>query len=305
MIDKRYINPGWVVKRVWLRVSGKEARSLYQEFLEMKSVLLSRESELTSTQEQLSQRESELTSTQEQLSQREVDLSHSRNSRETRIHPFVSEALKIASRNTSATLSEISTSATNVLEGMFSKYGSDKESRHSYSLTYSELLQGHQNPHILEIGLGSLNGFPYGGLPPGGSIKAWREAYPTSLIVGADIDEEAVKSISEIGLVVDQTSDQSLDDFVENINQYGPFDLVVDDGFHDPHANLRTLIMVFPLISDSGAYVIEDIHNSMVDLWKLLSMTIEAELEIRDLSSERPETDDNILLIFRKKRKVY
>ena len=102
-------------------------------------------------------------------------------------------------------------------------------------------------------------------------------------------------------MVVDQTSDDSLDAFVQEVGEYAPFDLIVDDGFHDPHANFRTLIKVFPLISESGAYVIEDVHQSMVDLWRLLSRSIDAEMEIRDLSAERPEADDNILLIFSKR----
>ena len=304
MSDKYKSNVPKLLKRIWERLNGDEARGLHRTLLVTKSALVSREDELAVTQDQLSQRSNELALTQSLITQMEVDLSISKHSRDTRLHPYVSEALEIASKNINVAFSEKSSYADNVLKGLFTKHGSDKESRHSYSLTYSELLKGQQNPHILEIGLGSLNGFPYGGLPPGGSIKAWREAYPTSLIVGADIDEEAVASISEIGFVVDQTSDQSLDKFVANINEYAPFDLVVDDGFHDPHANLRTLLKVFPLISDSGAYVIEDIHNSMVDLWQLLSLTIEAELEIRDLSSEREETDDNILLIFRKIREA-
>ena len=322
-MNKKFLNLAWVLKRVWLRITGIEARRLYQDLLKTQSSLTAtrqelttREGELAATRQELTTRDGELAATRQELTTREgeltatrnsveiltAELNHSRHARETRVHPYVSEALAIASKNNRTTSTFKSEATVNDLEGMFTKYGSDKESRHSYALTYSEILQGRQDPHILEVGLGSLNGFPYGGLPPGGSIKAWREAYPTSLIVGADIDEEAVASISEIGIVVDQTSDESLNNFVARIKEYAPFDLVVDDGFHDPHANLRTLLKVFPLIADTGAYVIEDIHNSMVDLWRVLSSTIDAELEIRDLSAERPETDDNILLIFRKKR---
>lgn len=272
-MNKNYMNPKWVLKRVWLRISGKEVRLLYRE----------------------------LQASHETLERVKAEVEHAKNSRETRIHPYVAEALMIASKS-AATYMTLSRPTNNFsLEGKFTKYGSDKETRHSYAATYSEILKNLDTPHILEIGLGSLNGFPYGGLPPGGSIKAWRDAYPSAVIVGADIDKEAVGSISEIGMVVDQTSDDSLDAFVQEVGEYAPFDLIVDDGFHDPHANFRTLIKVFPLISESGAYVIEDVHQSMVDLWRLLSRSIDAEMEIRDLSAERPEADDNILLIFSKR----
>jgi hypothetical protein len=310
-MKSKYLNLIWVVKRVWQRISYREARSLYQQVQLAQENVITRENELAAPRNELAAPRNELATTRNELAatrneliSRENELAHSRNSREARIHPYVSEALAIASKNTQIALTHEGEATINNLEGTFNKYGSDKESRHSYALTYSEILQGRKNPHILEIGLGSLNGFPYGGLPPGGSIKAWREAYPNSIIVGADIDEEAVNSISEIGIVVDQTSDESLDQFVTKIAKYAPFDLIVDDGFHDPHANLRTLMKVFPLTAESGVYVIEDIHNSMVDLWRLLSLTVDADLEIRDLSAERPGTDDNILLIFKKKRQA-
>ena len=294
-MKRQVVNPFWVMKKIWNRVTGIEARSLYRQLLDLKENYPQNKSLQIETQIALEEAREELQITKHQLT-------FAREARETRIHPYVAEALSLGARNTKVRLSYAASGDFKILDGKFSKYGSDKESRHSYAATYAEILDGIESPHILEVGLGSLNGYPYGGLPPGGSIKAWREAYPTSVIVGADLDEEAVASISEVGFVVDQTSNQSLEAFVGKIQEYAPFDLIVDDGFHDPHANLRTLLKVFPLIADTGAYVIEDVHNSMVDLWLVLSSTIDADLEIRDLSAERPETDDNILLIFRKKR---
>jgi len=281
-------NPSWWAKRIHYRITGREARQLFQDLNnakmdnnEIATILESTRAELTRVNELLQ---------------------YWQNSRNTRIHPYVSEALSLGASLVKAKNSYRSDFTLGPLTGKFSLYGSDKESRHSYTETYSEILDQIEQPRILEIGLGSLNGYPYGGLPPGGSIKAWRDAYPNALIVGADIDVDAVNAISEIGFVVDQTSDNSLDNFVLNISQYAPFDLIVDDGFHDPHANLRTFMKIFHLLSPNGAYVVEDIHNSLVDFWKVMSSTLEASLEIRDLSADRLETDDNILLIFRKEK---
>ena len=226
----------------------------------------------------------------------------SRESRDTRIHRFVAEALSLAAPLTPSRVTKENLKITGSLLGKFTEFGSDKEVRHNYAEAYIEILTGVESPHILEIGLGSLNGFPYGGLPPGGSIKAWRDAYPTSVIVGADIDPESVSAISEVGFIVDQTSDDSIDAFTESIRQYSPFDIVVDDGFHDPHANFRTLLKVFPLVAKSGAYVIEDVHETLIDFWRVIAATLNADLELRDLRNDRPTVEDNILLIFRKNR---
>jgi len=225
------------------------------------------------------------------------------NARESRLHPYVAEALGLAAVAIGTKITYQSYIKSGPLIGLFTKHRSDKETRHNYAETYMEILDEKDKPHILEIGLGSSNGFPYGGgSPAGASIKAWREGYPDSIIVGADIDPVSVASISEIGFVLDQTSDESLDEFTKKVSQYAPFDLIVDDGFHDPHANLRTFLKIFPLISEHGSYVIEDIHKSLLNFWSVVGATLGADLEIRDLSNDRPETDDNILLIFTKRK---
>jgi hypothetical protein len=217
--------------------------------------------------------------------------------RENRIHPFVAEALALLPSEIRI-LTDLTESHEYGLKDLFKIYGSDKETRHSYAWVYSELLGRKESPKILEIGLGSLNGFPYGGLPPGGSIKAWRAKYPEATIVGADIDPESVDAIDEIGIVVDQTSDSSLRRFKSQLSEYGKFDLIVDDGFHDPHANVRTYLHVYELMAEDGYYVIEDVHGSLIDFWRIIGTTLPGNLTIYDLRNQRPETEDNILLVF-------
>ena len=284
MHTRKFLNPKLVISRVVARLSGSEARNLFYELNYVKSELERRTIELERTKQ---------------------DLDYFKNSRDTRIHPYVAESLSLAASLINTEIVYKNKVLTGSLIGKFTKHGSDKETRHNYAETYSEILEGIQAPSILEIGLGSLNGFPYGGLPPGGSIKAWRDAFPEGVIVGADIDREAVASISEIGFVLDQTSTQSLDEFKVSLSKYAPFDLIVDDGFHDPHANFRTLWKLFPLTKPSGSYVIEDVHNTLINFWKVVASTLDVNLEIRDLSSDRPATDDNILLIFTKKKREF
>lgn len=219
------------------------------------------------------------------------------NYRENRLHGFVDEALSLVPSNVKV-LNDAYENASHRLKGEFSKYGSDKEDRHSYAWLYSELLGPNPNPNILEIGLGSLNGYPYGGLAPGGSIKAWRGGYPQATIVGADIDFESVNAIDEIGFVVDQTSDVSLQTLKKSLDRIGQFDLIVDDGFHDPHANIRTLLNLSSCVKPGGHYVIEDVHHSLLNFWHAIGELLPGEVSIYDLRNQRPESDDNILLVF-------
>jgi hypothetical protein len=75
------------------------------------------------------------------------------------------------------------------------------------------------------------------------------------------------------------------------------FDLIIDDGFHEIHANLRTFLTLRSILKPVGKYVIEDVHLSYVPLWKAIAVIAKFDLEIVDLSDERPESEDNILLI--------
>jgi hypothetical protein len=220
------------------------------------------------------------------------------NLRENRLHEFVKSALALAATN----LDEarlVNRKLSNCELGIaFDSFGSDKNARHSYAEIYEELLSGRESPRILEIGLGSLNAFPYaGGQKPGSSLKAWRRRYPASFLVGADIDPESVNAVSEIAFVVDQTEPTSLDELSNKLMAYGQFDLIIDDGFHDPHANVLTLIKLIPHLAEDGAYVIEDVHSSLIDFWRVVLVAMGMNGEVLDMSPLRPETDDNVLVV--------
>jgi hypothetical protein len=145
-----------------------------------------------------------------------------------------------------------------------------------------------------------LNPYPYAGLKPGCSLDAWRKRYPTAFIVGADIDPESVQEVSEIAYVVDQTDSTSLDALSKNLEEHGLFDLIVDDGFHDPHANIQTLIQILPHLDRDGTYIIEDIHCSLINFWRVIIATLGLNGEVLDMSSLRPQTDDNVLIAIKR-----
>jgi hypothetical protein len=217
--------------------------------------------------------------------------------RENQIHPEINETLRLIKTNVKVSIYAGKNHETN-LGLLFTKHGSDKDTVHSYSWVYEQLLGVNDTPKILEIGIGSHNGFAYGGFPPGGSLKAWREAYPNAYLVGSDIDSQAISELDEIGFVVDQLSQDSLNNLATELEKLEKFDLIVDDGFHEPHANLRTFLSLNRFIKSGGFYVIEDVHESSIDFWRVIGELIPGQLEIYDLRGQRPEIDCNILLVF-------
>jgi len=220
-------------------------------------------------------------------------------SRQNRLHPYLQEAFVLLNLGRIKDFVGEAVES-HPLRGKFTLNGSDKEDRHSYGEIYESLLANLEKPRILEIGLGSLNSYPYAGLPPGGSLRAFREAYPNAQIVGCDIDPDSVEAVQERSFVLDQTSSESLESFKSKLEKLQQFDLIIDDGFHDIHANLRTLIHLFPLISPEGYYVIEDVHASMLPLWNLFQQYLPGKMTVCDMTNLRTSSDDNIMLIFQR-----
>ena len=220
--------------------------------------------------------------------------------RDKRIHPFIIEALELVASDKNMVRKEV------LLENkpsVFTEFGSDKDTRHSYGVIYLELIRKFNNPRILEIGVGSVNDFPYAGLPPGGALKALRKEFQNAMIIGIDIDPDSIETIKDqgfIGFVADQTSDESLNNVKKILTEKGPFDLIIDDGFHDPHANIRTLKKLFELLSENGTYVIEDVHETLIPFWSAIAIHLPGNVRILDLRKMRPETEDNILILITK-----
>jgi hypothetical protein len=294
--------PTTVPKKIWERLSGVEPRRLWEELTNTQKELTNTQQELTNTQQELTNTQQELTNTQQELTNNGNWNSH----RDGRMHPFILEALSLLPD--SITEEKSSHEINGQYESPFTLFGSDKDTRHSYGPLYLEAIKDIESPRILEIGVGSVNDYPYAGFPssaltPGGSLKAFRHLFPKALIVGIDIDPcsiNTIKSNSFFGYIVDQTSDESLAQAKSQLINHGPFDLIIDDGFHDPHANIRTLKALFELLDQNGTYVIEDVHNSLIDFWKVVSMHLPGRMQVIDMSILRPGVDDNVLVIFKK-----
>lgn len=98
----------------------------------------------------------------------------------------------------------------------------------------------------------------------GGSLQLWRKYFnhPDAVIVGVDnnrrcaqLDDPARNVHVRIGL------QQDTDFLAKVVDEFGPFDIVLDDGSHVPSWTLKSFQYLFPRLADGGAYLVEDLFS--------------------------------------------
>jgi cephalosporin hydroxylase len=96
------------------------------------------------------------------------------------------------------------------------------------------------------------------GIFQGGSLWFWAELFPhpETLIVGLDVQIPPVAFPANVRLHVCDQNDATA--VREIAAQYGPFDLIVDDGCHFTAETRLSFTTMFPAVRVGGSYVIED-----------------------------------------------
>lgn len=153
-----------------------------------------------------------------------------------------------------------------LLGDLFTKYGSDKSVTHSYYRVYYHFLRDKRDQplRIFEIGLGTNNIDVLSNMgtngKPGASLRAFRDFCPNATIVGADIDKRILFSEDRIETVfIDQADPLTMNEAAQKFGNE-KFDLIIDDGWHVPQANLNTIEWGLSLLNETGVLVVEDIH---------------------------------------------
>ena len=183
------------------------------------------------------------------------------------------------------------------LKNLFNKYGSDKSNGHDYQYIYSHILKDKENiKNIVEIGMGTNNIDVVSNMgrsgKPGASLRAFRDYLPNANIFGGDVDkgilfeEERIKSF-----FVDQLDFASVYNFFLNIPN--DVDLIIDDGLHNPEANLNIISHSIAKIKIGGWILIEDIDDEAINVWKVISLLIPNNYNKYLLKSQK----DNIFAI--------
>lgn len=103
---------------------------------------------------------------------------------------------------------------------------------------------------------------------PGASLRAFRD-YLKIQIYGADLDKKILFKEDKIStFYVDQLNANTIKDLKNNLPK---LDLIIDDGLHQPDANLNIIIELVDHLNPGGILVIEDIDlvfNEIFDLIK-------------------------------------
>ncbi len=100
------------------------------------------------------------------------------------------------------------------------------------------------------------------GVSHGGSLQMWRDYFADgSTIVGVDVAPR-VAELAGDGIHI-EIGDQGDAEFLRRVaEQYGPFDIVLDDGSHLPVHQIVSIETLWPTLPDGSIYIVEDLHSN-------------------------------------------
>ena len=102
------------------------------------------------------------------------------------------------------------------------------------------------------------------GVSEGGSLEFWRDWLgPEAVIVGVDVDQSCRDVVSEDVALVrigSQDDPRFLRSVVDELG--GSVDVVLDDGSHIATHQRVSFNTLWPLLTDGGLYICEDVHTS-------------------------------------------
>ena len=142
------------------------------------------------------------------------------------------------------------------------KYNTDKSRNQHKSITYLQLYEKYLQNRREE----SLNLLEIGVLE-GASVRAWEEYLPNANIIGLDIDPRCkINEKGKIEIFIGSQDDPVLRDKIKD--KYGHLDFILDDGSHVNQLSFKSFDLYWPLVSNDGIYIIEDIPGNWTDLSK-------------------------------------
>lgn len=101
------------------------------------------------------------------------------------------------------------------------------------------------------------------GVYKGGSLDMWRTYFDEgSLIVGIDTNADCKRF--ETGNIKVRIGNQGNPGFLHDVlDEFGPFDIIVDDGGHIASQQITTFKVLYPRMAEDGIYLVEDTHTSL------------------------------------------
>lgn len=146
----------------------------------------------------------------------------------------------------------------NDLTGLASAFKTDKWGSHWYTQHYERYFKPIKGKrlNVLEIGIGGYDGLVEGGQ----SLRMWKAYFRKSQIVGIDIAD--MTRLQEDRIDIRQCDQTDSDALTRLSNEYGGFDIIIDDGSHLNRDVIKTFQTLFPRMRQNGVYVVEDTQTS-------------------------------------------
>jgi hypothetical protein len=127
---------------------------------------------------------------------------------------------------------------------------------HHYFDIYTRYFERYRDRPIAMLEIGVFRG---------GSLRMWKEYFHAdSTIVGIDVDESCrAHEIANQNVFV-RIGSQADPAFLARVNgEFGPFDIILDDGSHKTHHQTTSFGALFrPALRDGGCYMVEDVHTN-------------------------------------------
>lgn len=109
-----------------------------------------------------------------------------------------------------------------------------------------------RDPRILEIGVQN-----------GGSIDLYRRYFGSCKYVGIDIDPRCKSRECRDQNVEIRIGDSGSARFLSSVaEEFGEFDIIIDDGSHDPEHQVLAFKCLYSALRDPGVYCCEDLHSN-------------------------------------------
>jgi len=137
-------------------------------------------------------------------------------------------------------------------------FGTDKWGGHWYTQHYRRYFWPirRKRLNILEIGVGGYENSAAGAE----SLRMWKAFFRNSRIVGIDIFDKT--RFAEPRIEIRQCDQADSEALARLSDEYGGFDIVIDDGSHVSDHVVRSFQALFPRLRPNGIYVVEDTQTS-------------------------------------------
>jgi demethylmacrocin O-methyltransferase len=151
----------------------------------------------------------------------------------------------------------------NDLNGLAVLFKTDKWGSHWYTQHYQRYFQPlkHKRLNVLEIGVGGYEASAEGGA----SLRMWKAYFRKSRILGIDLYDKT--QFREHRIDIRQCDQTDSDALARLSNEYGGFDIIIDDGSHLNDHVIKTFHTLFPLMRPGGIYVVEDTQTAYWPTW--------------------------------------